>query len=184
MMPPVCRIALWVGFQLAQFPELSLSHRNIFARSSIYNISTREANKNYILCAVNWLDYPLINSVNDHTSPETFPAILTLLTTWALVFEKATGWTGRVGLHSKVTGPVVSINLLPSLANFKRDKWSPSAMNSTFLKHPTKLFFVAEDPGNLNSWDPPMKTLLEVSMENDPEVIHFSVNLPSTVMVT
>ena len=45
----------------------------------------------------------------------------------------------------------------------------------TFLKHPTKLFF-EELPGNLNgSLLPPIKTLLEVSIEKEPDVIHVSL---------
>ena len=45
----------------------------------------------------------------------------------------------------------------------------------TFLKHPTKLFF-AELPGNRNgSLLPPMKTLLDVSMEKEPDVNHVSL---------
>ena len=45
----------------------------------------------------------------------------------------------------------------------------------TFLKHPTKLF-LEELPGSLNgSLLPPIKTLLDVSMEKVPDVIHVSL---------
>ena len=45
----------------------------------------------------------------------------------------------------------------------------------TFRKHPTKLFF-EELPGNLNgSLLPPIKTLLEVNIEKEPDVIHVSL---------
>ena len=54
----------------------------------------------------------------------------------------------------------------------------------TFLKQPTKLFF--EDlPGNLNgSLLPPIKTLLEVSIEKDPDVIHVSLYALDSPLLT
>ena len=49
---------------------------------------------------------------------------------------------------------------------------------------PTKLALELA-PGNLYGWLlPPMKTLLDESIEKVPEVVHFSLYVPSTVMVT